>query len=421
METSLPVAPLERHNRVFVLDVLRGIALLGILMVNMPVFNSPMAVLIGDMRLWSDPVNMQASWFIDFFFHGKFYVLFSFLFGIGFYFFLRKVDEAGKTIVSVFRRRLLFLLIFGILHIVFLWYGDILFIYALFGFVMTWFRNKSDRTVLLWAIGFLVFPLVLTGLMVLMIQFAMGIPEAAAEMEAGFQASELQLLAMADRAMEVYASGSFFQILSIRLMEYAYALGGILTFFPFVLAMFLTGMLAGRRGYLQNSGKNVRFFKKLFWLCLPIALASNWLLASFIPVASHVHPDVTTIYMLLGFAIGGPSMAFVYISLVVFALHKGYFSWLAKKLAITGRMALTNYLTQSIICTTLFYSYGFGLYGKVDIIQGIFITLAIFVVQVIWSQYWMKRFRFGPMEWVWRSLTYNKMQAFLKTPSEQKA
>ena len=414
METSLPVEPLESQKRVFILDVLRGFALLGILMVNMPVFNSPMGAMIGDLSLWTDPANMGAAWVIDFFFHGKFYVLFSLLFGIGFYYFMRKADEAGAGVIGVFRRRLLILLLIGALHVLLLWYGDILVIYALFGFIMTWFRNKSNRFVLTWAIIFLLIPLAFTAMFYGVINMAMDQPEAGAALEAGFRESELQFMVLADRALQDYSSGSYSEILRMRLTEYSYIWGGIFTFFPTVLSMFLLGLFAGRKGYLENTTKHLSFFKKLLWISLPFAIAGNWLIATYAPLASHIEPSMDLLIMQTGFSAGGPATAFVYVSLFVLWLHCGCGLWIAQKFAMAGRMALTNYLTQSIICTTIFYSYGLGLYGKVDYVYGILLTIVIFMVQLAWSDYWLRHFRFGPFEWAWRSLTYGKLQSMKK-------
>ena len=412
MENKTTLNPVLGDNRIVILDVLRGIALLGILMVNMPVFNTPFVLVIGEGRLWTDPLNKTAFWVMDFLFHGKFYVLFSFLFGMGFYFFLRKVDEAGKTVITHFRRRLFILLVIGILHVALLWYGDILVVYALFGFVLTWFRNKSDRTVFVWAIVFFLIPVVFTILMVSMVNLAMSNPDAASQVEQTFSGQQAHFDQLTERAMVVYSTGSFGEIMSMRLTEYSYIWGGIFSFFPFVLAMFLTGMLFGRRGYLADIKAHEGFFRKLLWISLPLALIFNYLLATNAAVAQHAFPSTELILMIIGFAIGGPSMMFVYLSLVVFCLNRGHFRWLSSRLATTGRMALTNYLAQSIICTTIYYGYGLGLYGKVSVFNGMLLTLAIFVIQVIWSQYWLKYFRFGPFEWAWRSLTYLRMQPF---------
>jgi uncharacterized protein len=414
MSASVPLHPVEKGNRILILDFLRGFALLGILMVNMPVFNLPFTVLVGELRPWTSPLNLGASWIIDFFFYGKFYVLFSLLFGMGFYLFLQKVENAGKTVLTIFRRRLLVLLIIGVLHVVLLWYGDILVIYALFGFVMTWFRNKSDRTLLIWALVFLAIPVIFTGAVTLLIDWVSNFPEAAKGIEASLAAQQELFANLTERSFRVYAHGSFGEILRARLSEYSFMWGGIFSFFPFVMAMFLTGMLAMRRGYLANLDKNAGFFRRLFWFSLPVALVFNYLVATYAGTASQAMPEMDTVLLIAGMALGGPSLTFVYISLAVFILRGGWARWLVEKISLTGRMALTNYLTQSIICTTLFYSYGFGLYGRVNTWQGMLITLGIYLVQVIWSNYWLKHYRFGPFEWAWRSLTYKKLQPLKK-------
>ena len=414
VDSGTLLQPVEQRKRIVIIDVLRGFALLGILMVNMQVFNAPFTVLIGEARIWTDPLNTGANWFIDFFFHGKFYVLFSLLFGMGFYLFLQKADEAGRAILTIFRRRLLVLLAIGVLHVLLLWYGDILVIYALFGFILVWFRRKSNRTVLIWAVVFMLLPVFFTALIAGFINLMLSIPEAAAEMQAVFAGQEAQLSELTRQAILTYAQGSFPEIISMRLTEYSFMLGGILFFFPFVMGMFLVGMFFGRKGYLSDIGKNEGFFKKLLFISLPIALIANFFLAQYISRTSQSMPDLELIIVNSGFAIGGPSMTFVYISLIALCIHRGWFSWLSEKIAVTGRMALTNYLTQSIIATTIFYSYGLGLYGKVNVWQGIILTLCIYIIQVIWSQYWLKNYRFGPFEWAWRSLTYWKMQPMKK-------
>lgn len=414
MGVTTDIQPVAKRNRIIILDFLRGFALLGILMVNMPVFNTPFTLVVGDLRPWTDTLNVRAAWIIDFFFHGKFYVLFSLLFGMGFWLFLHKIEEAGKTILTVFRRRLLVLLLIGVLHVVLLWYGDILVIYALFGFVMTWFRRKSDRALLIWIIALLIFPLIFTGSMAALIGWASGIPEAADSIHASLENQREMFASLTERSYQVYAQGSFGEIMRVRLSEYSFIWGGIFTMFPLVLAMFLTGMLAMRRGYLADLKKNAGFFKRLFWFSLPVALFFNYLMATYAGTANQAMPDRDTFLLIAGMAFGGPSLAFMYISLAVFLINKGWVPRLVETISMTGRMALTNYLMQSVICTTLFYGYGLGLYGKVNVWQGIIITLAIYLVQLVWSRIWLRHYRFGPVEWAWRSLTYLKYQPLKK-------
>jgi uncharacterized protein len=402
--------PLQLNQRIEILDLLRGFALLGILMVNMPLMNAPFATGMGKFSIWTDPLNEQFSWILHFFFTGKFYTLFSMLFGIGFYFFLRKSDETGNSVVPVFRRRLGWLLAIGVLHVVLLWYGDILVFYALFGFLLILFRKKSTKSLIIWAIVIMLLPVLFALLLVLFFQFALSVPEMADEISRSFVEGTSRLENLIAQTITVYSTGSFSEIVKIRLVEYQNQLGGLFFFYPNVLAMFLVGLVFAKKKVFEDLEAHKGFFKKLLLFSLVPAIAGNWILARFSESASYVIFDWDIFWVQVGMALGGPALTFVYISVIAHCFYKGYFKKLTDLIAQTGRMALTNYLMQSVIATTLFFSYGFGLYGKVNIWQGMLLTVAIYIVQVIWSHFWLKHYRFGPMEWLWRTLTYGKKQ-----------
>ncbi len=402
--------PLQTKKRVEILDLLRGFALLGILMVNMPLMNAPFVTEMGEFALWTDTANERAMWFIKFFFTGKFYTLFSLLFGIGFYFFLKKADDTEKSVIPLFRRRLGWLLGMGVLHVVLLWYGDILVFYALFGFLLILFRKKSNKSLLIWAVGILLIPVFIASVFVILIQVGMTMAETSEEILISFEQANLEMIAVKERALEIYPTGSFLEIIKMRLEEYQNILGGIMFFFPNVLAMFLVGMVLARKRVFEDLEANKIFFRKLFWFSLPIAIIGNWAYATISPEVSYIMIDWMMVLSIFTMGFGGPAMTFVYISLIVHCYHKRYFKKLFQAIAKTGRMALTNYLMQSVIATTIFFSYGLGLYGKVNIWQGAILTVCIYIVQVIWSHYWLKHFQYGPMEWLWRTLTYGKIQ-----------
>ncbi len=400
--------PTITNERVEIIDLLRGIALLGILVVNIPIMNAPFVTEIGQFSLWTDPANKTAMWVIKFFFTGKFYTLFSMLFGIGFYFFLKKADE--NAVLPLFKRRLWWLLAFGILHVVLLWYGDILVFYALFGFLLILFRKKSNKSLVIWAISILLIPIALSTLFVLLIKMASMVPEAAAEMDASFVEANVRMSELLERALIVYSSGSFLEIVAMRLEEYRNILGGIFFFFPNVLAMFLIGVVLARKKVFENLEANRAFFRKLFLYSLPLALAGNWIYATYAAQSSFIDMSWMMVLTLAAHGFGGPAMTFVYIAVVAHIYDKGYFKNLTMAIAKTGRMALTNYLTQSLIATTIFFSYGLGLYGQVNVWQGMLLAFGIYAIQVVWSHYWLQHYRFGPMEWLWRTLTYRKKQ-----------
>lgn len=402
--------PLKKSERMIILDFIRGIAIFGILIVNMAWFNAPLFAQMGDMVFWDDLPNRIARLFILLFFESKFYPLFAVLFGIGFYFFIRKASDNLRPVVFRYRMRLLYLLIFGILHVVFLWHGDILIIYALFGFVMTWFHKSSDKTLLVVAGVFVLLPIVMVAGLVALLQLAMHIPEAAEPIKMSFAEQEKYAAAFVERAVQVYRTGSFGEIMRVRLTDYTHSLNGILFIFPNIVSLFLIGFYMGRKQVFQDIPNALRILKKVFYWCLPIAIVFTSLYAYASMTYSMMMPSWGMLMIISGSIIGGMAQMFVYLYLLTLAYHKGIFRKLADAIAKVGRMAFTNYLMQSVICTTIAFSYGLGLYGQINYWQGILLTVLIYAVQVVWSHYWLNHFRFGPFEWLWRTLTYGKIQ-----------
>jgi uncharacterized protein len=186
---NLNVSPVKQANRIILLDALRGFAIFGILMVNFPIMFQPVtSVLLGSQSDGSLLYNLS-EWFIKFFFEGKFYVIFSMLFGYGFWLFMNKKDDQGKSITPIFKRRLIFLFLFGALHVVLLWAGDILVYYALFGFILLLFRRVSDRGLIKWAIWIGLIPAVLAALSAAMVGLASINPDISAQIKMGFAES----------------------------------------------------------------------------------------------------------------------------------------------------------------------------------------------------------------------------------------
>lgn len=402
--------PVDQSQRVALLDALRGLALFGILMVNMPIMFEPISSLLMGVKPGMPIQHIIAESFIKFFFEGKFYVIFSFLFGYGYWLFLNKSGQNAGNIVSLYRRRLLLLLILGLAHIALLWAGDILVFYALFGFLLILFRKSSNRKVIGWAIGIALIPTILNGMMTLLFGFMSNIPEAREAIEAGIQQrmdSMNQLLANASAA---YTSGSFGEMVSMRFAEYGALLPGIVFFYPVVLSMFLVGMWAARNRIIADYNKNLPFFRKTFWWGLGIGLAGNIIYVIAYQNANMATQDIWAWLYATFHTIGGIALGTSYVSAVVLLFAYGKATWLVKWLSPVGRMALTNYLMQSLITAILFMGWGFGLFGKIEIWQGILLTLAIFTIQIPLSKWWLNRYKFGPMEWLWRTLTYGKIQ-----------
>ena len=352
-----------------------------------------------------------AAWGIQVFAESKFYPIFSFLFGLGFALQVQRAEARGASFVPFYLRRLCVLLLIGVAHAVFVWVGDILVLYALLGAILLlFFRKRSPRTLLTWAGVFLaisvLLPVGLSGLALL----AKLTPAGAAEVSASFAESEAGLRADAARAALVYATGSFAEITLQRLSDLR-LMYSIVVFLAFnALGMFLLGLYVGRRGIVRDISAHVPLFKKLFWWGLALGASSNLAYAIVNGGSEFALPTWMDLLADSVRTIGAPALALSYIAGLTLLLQHD--AWRARlgPLAAVGRMALTNYLLQSFVATTLFYGYGLGLFGQIGPALGVVLTVAIFTAQIPLSMWWMGRFQFGPVEWLWRTLTYLRWQ-----------
>ena len=407
------LSPVAQSQRIVLLDTLRGMAILGILMVNLPLMFAPLTSMLVKAHAQDSLINEGAQFVIKFFFEGKFYVLFSMLFGYGFWLFLSK--KAGNAnVTSVYLRRVLILLMFGILHVVLLWGGDILVFYALLGSLLMAFQRVSDRGLIKWAIALAATPVAITLLFWGLISLVMLVPEAKEMISSQLDSGVSVFEAFNVKAVEVYTAGSFADIVKLRLEEYKILLPGLLFFYPNVLAMFLLGVWAARRNLISRYREHLDFFRKAFWWGLFVGLPFGALFYVSFGKVNPSLPGPWEVLNSLSMIVGGFFTSLFYVSSVVLLISRGKLGFLQKYFAPVGRMALTNYLMHSIIGAFLFHSYGLGLFGKVQMWQSIVITLTIFALQIPLSKLWLKHFYFGPFEWVWRSLTYLKPQPFMK-------
>ncbi|MDY0104004.1 MAG: DUF418 domain-containing protein [Lentimicrobium sp.] len=407
-------APVEPGGRIIILDILRGIAILGILMVNMKLFVHPMSSMMVKPEAESSVIGFIPDLLIRFFFEGKFYTLFAFLFGYGFWLFIQKQIVSG-SIIPIFRRRLLILLLFGALHVLLLWAGDILFFYALFGFFLIPFRKTSDRKLIVWGAILILIPPLMVAFSGGMIALGSSMPEGKAAVDAALTESTAAIAELNQRAHLIYSMGSFKQIIGIRFEEWLTMLPAMIFFYPAVLGLFFFGVVAARKRRAEIHRSQLAFFKRVLPWSLMVGLLGEGFYTYSYFYANPMAPDGLTILASFAHAIGAPAMTLSYICIVVLLYLKGCFSGLCNALIPVGRMALTNYLMQSLICTSIFYGYGLGYYGKINTAQGLILGVIVFIFQVFFSRFWLSRFRFGPMEWLWRSLTYLKPQAMVRT------
>ncbi|MFZ6026813.1 MAG: DUF418 domain-containing protein [Chloroflexota bacterium] len=386
--TTSPTAtmlPVQQAERIQILDILRGFAVFGILAVNIAGFATP-AFLPGYVQPITTPwYDHLAEALVQFFCEGKFYTIFSFLFGLGFSVQLARSEAKGKDIRSFYPRRLWVLLGLGILHAIFLWLGDILRLYALLGFALLAFRTRRDRTLLIWAAILFVLSFVLVAF--------------------SSDDSAIPGFDMIGMTRQVYTSPSYLNVLIFQFF------GSIASFIfialsqgPSVMALFLLGLLAGRIKFFEQLEENRPRLQRILVVGLIVGLLGN-----------AVYLFTENIWLgSLGLTVGAPALAATYISGLSLLSLRPTGSKMIAPLANVGRMALSNYVLQSVVCAFMFGGFGFGLYEKVGAAGLLGITFAVYLLQIPLSAWWLGRFRFGPLEWVWRSLTYGQRQPMRK-------
>jgi uncharacterized protein len=398
--------PVGTGERMEIVDVIRGFAVFGILLVNMVMFNSPQQLAASSVEWWPAPVDQIARAAIAFFAEGKFYSIFSILFGLGLAIQADRAQARGAAIERLYLTRLLVLLLIGVTHAFLIWWGDILTIYAVLGLLLIFFRECKPRTLVVWTIVLLLIPIVLLcGLALLMLVLHV-VPEAS-EVWVTIEAEMEKVEAGIDASVQAYAHGTFREIAAQRAADVAFTYQNLVMLGPMFLALFLIGLNLGKQEFFRDVPARLpRVRGALPWIAA-LGLIGNGIYAA----AQSLSPFSPARFLSVAlWVVAAPALALAYVSVILLLWQRPVWKRLLRLLAPVGRMALTNYLLQSLVCTTLFYSYGFGLYGKVSPSVGLVLTVVIFLLQIPLSVWWLNRFRFGPMEWVWRSLTYGKPQ-----------
>jgi uncharacterized protein len=394
------IGPVSLTERIEVVDVLRGMAVGGILIGNMQWF-SGYGMMPPTMADAAPLIDKVTTFLVHFFIEGKFYSIFSFLFGFGFALQITRAAERGDTKATIFKRRLFWLLAIGLLHAYLLWAGDILSIYAVTGFVLLLFRKVSDQGLLKWAFALMAVPVV-TYILLWGAFVAFAPPNIATQIE---QARIDQW----NSAVETVAEGSYLEILTGYNLQSVVGRYMGLIFqmrLPKILAMFLLGYYAYRRGYLQDLSGNRQFISRVLVYGLILGLIGNIAMAALAGNEGAFPPSVAGVAGVIGYAFGVPALALFFIALVATLWQKDAWRRVLGILAPVGRMALTNYLMQTVICVTIFYGYGFGLFGKFGAAASTLVAFGIFLFQIVLSTLWLTYFAYGPMEWIWRQLTY---------------
>ena len=396
--------PISPQERIISLDVLRGFAVLGILVMNIQSFSMIQAAYInptayGDLSGINRLVSILSYIFAD----HKFMTIFSLLYGAGILMLTQRAEARGVRPAGLHYRRTIWLIIFGLLHAYLLWYGDILFKYGACALIAYPFRGLRPGRLLL--AGLIIFS-VAFGLYLL---FGFSIPywpEEAVQNTEKIWNPGAATIAEQTRAYQ----GVWLEQMSVRIPE---AVGGQTFLLAIrtgwrVLGLMLMGMALMKWGVL-TARRSRRFYSYMlvtgFAVGFPLVIVGLILnnRAAWAMEYSLFQGGLFNYW-------GSIFVSSGYIAIVMLACSSSARGMLIRALSAVGRMAFTNYIVQTLICTTIFYGHGFGLFGQVERKAQILIVFAVWIFQLVASPLWLKHYRYGPMEWLWRSLAYRKIQ-----------
>jgi uncharacterized protein len=427
--SAAELGPVRPSERITEMDILRGFALLGILVINMRVFSTAWS-LEGSraVELYHGRLDQVVMWLIEFLGWGKFVSMFSFLFGVGFAIQMGRAADGGASFAGMYLRRLVALLAFGLAHAVFLWDGDILHVYAGLGLALLLVRNLRDRW--LWGIVACLALMPIGRNLVRIARHEQ--PPRTAEQRLEHGLNQLRIYGRGEYVLpridkdeatgalkpplRVTGIGAYPPMVPYRISDliFQYRYGNNTWFALMTGATVVIGFIAGRRRFFQDIPGHLPIIRRITWWSggIGLVLAAAFATARSASLGGDSSNALAAMSRIL-LSLQGPILCAFYMGVVVLLAQRPAWRAAMSPLAPVGRMPLTNYLMQSVIATTLFYGYGFGLYYRIGPAVGVLIAFAIYAVQVAYSAWWMARFRFGPMEWLWRTLTYGKAPAML--------
>jgi uncharacterized protein len=426
-EAPAAFAPATNRERIVSIDTLRGVALLGILLINIVGFGLPESAFSVPIIAGGHTGLNLAFWYANqIFFEDKMRALFSMLFGAGVVLLTQRAEERGGLRArGIYYRRMLWLVVFGMLHAYFIWIGDILYFYGVVGLVLFPLRKLQPATLL--AAGALSL-LMVCGTTTLIHYSQIRTRDQALAVdrliEAGGQPTEEQRALQkeweeeskefkpdpAELAKEIdLHRGGYWELFKWRIKEVLAAQAVLL--FPFVSFVFLDspGMMLIGMAMLKLGIITAERDRKFYLLMILLGYG----------IGGTINALTGYYYARSGFDLGEASLAWHHarepgsllvasghIGLLMLIVKSGWLKRLTSRLAAVGQMALTGYLAMSLICTTIFEGYGFGLFAKLQRYQLLYVVFFVWLFLLIASPLWLRHFRFGPMEWVWRSLTY---------------
>lgn len=414
--------PTRPGDRIEVLDVIRGYALWGVLLINMMNFGAL------QVDLWTDPTNRFTYWAQRFFFEQKSWRLFSFMFGLGFAIQMIRAEERGVRFASVYTRRLAVLFGIGMLHSFV--YGSVLVPYAMLGFVLMFFRKASPRTLLIWVAVLLISWPADQHVTRVWNRSHASDPEAATEtrqQDAMYTESETDLAQSGRRA---YANGTLFEFFAARRPA---VIDEVKAFFRWesyrgseslvgFLAMFMLGLYAGRMRIFEHLDRYRRLMRIVLWWGLGLGLTaslSDWIIRDFVCQVDAIwkeDPCLNELHWAVAFgravvwSFGASAFALFYAALIAVLFERPSWRAILTPIGAVGRTALSNYVLQTILFVLVFAGFGFGKLLRLGSAPVFAIAALIYAIEIPLSVWWLKHFQFGPLEWLWRTLTYMRLQ-----------
>lgn len=405
----------ETQARYQSLDAIRGVAVMGILAMNIVAFALPFSAYANPAAGGPPSASDLATWFFNFLFvDSKMRGLFSMLFGASTLLVVERAEAAGRSAARAHYARMIWLALFGLAHFYFIWFGDILFLYAVCGLLLFGFRRLSVKALLLWAAGFFLIGLLLFGALwsSLLAAASGALPgEAGAEMQRGLR--EINAAMGADSPS--YAGdvalhlGSYRDLVAHRLTEQAVEpLQGVMMMLWESMGLMLAGMALFRTHMLTGEWAPRRYAK---WAACCFLVATPPLVAVAVYQMRAGFDGVSvfggTVVLSMPFDV---VMTVGWAALILWLIAVAASASVRARLAAAGRMAFTNYLMTSIVMTTIFYGYGLGLFGSVGRAPLYLFCFGMWAAMLLWSKPWLDRFHYGPFEWLWRSLARAKLQ-----------
>lgn len=395
------------------MDAMRGFAIMGILAMNIVAFAMPFWAYITPLAYGGDTAVDRGAWVISYvLLDGKMRGLFSLLFGASMMFIVERADAKGESAAKIHYSRMFWLAIFGLGHFYFIWFGDILLLYAAVGCLAFLFRRWEPRRLIKWAmiifgIHLLLFGLQFVGLQVM--QFFATQPGASADLVKQYE----EIVASPDFDFDTATQlaihrGDYTGIVTEKLGHWGKPFAGILQTIGETLPLMMIGMAMKKNGFLTGAWERADYMRWANKMVFPGLILSS--LVALVVVMADYDKITAIAAFFIWSAVPRMMLTIGYAAVLMLVIGRYAQSGFIARVAAAGQAAFTNYLGTSIVMTTIFYGYGFGLFGEISRVGLWAFVVGGWAIMLLWSKPWLDRFRYGPLEWLWRSLARSKIQ-----------